>query len=319
MQERGVRPIWPNPALDDTQPTPPPPSSDDVETGPLSGEIGDPTNPAPRVPTGMTPTAGFPRPAPPPERTGYVPPRRPPSPPSRRSRSTGERLLRVFFFASLATVILFFFGFAAVITGYALIAAQLPPPEELIARQSVFVSSKIYDRNGDLLYEVIDPHGGRRTYVTLDRVSPHLINATIATEDADFRRHPGFDPIALLKMIRRNLQAGEIVSGASTITQQLARNLFLSPEERVQRTAWRKIKEIVLAFEITRRYPRDTILEIYLNENNYGNLAYGVQAAAELYFGVDAADLTLAQASFLAGLPQSPAMYDVFEIGRAHV
>lgn len=316
MQERGVRPIWPNPALDDTQPTPPPPSSDDVETGPLSGEIGDPTNPAPRVPTGMTPTAGFPRPAPPPERTGYVPPRRPPSPPSRRSRSTGERLLRVFFFASLATVILFFFGFAAVITGYALIAAQLPPPEELIARQSVFVSSKIYDRNGDLLYEVIDPHGGRRTYVTLDRVSPHLINATIATEDADFRRHPGFDPIALLKMIRRNLQAGEIVSGASTITQQLARNLFLSPEERVQRTAWRKIKEIVLAFEITRRYPRDTILEIYLNENNYGNLAYGVQAAAELYFGVDAADLTLAQASFLAGLPQSPAMYDVFGGGR---
>ncbi len=224
--------------------------------------------------------------------------------------------MRWFFLASLAIVVLFFLAFAAVITGYAVIAARLPPPEELINRQSVFVSSKIYDRNGALLYEVIDPQGGRRTHVALERISPYLQQATIATEDADFYRHPGFDPIAMLKMIRRNLVAGEIVSGGSTITQQLARNLLLSPEERVQRTAWRKIKEIVLAYEITRRYPRDTILEIYLNENNYGNLAYGVQAAAETYFGVDAADLTLGQASFLAGLPQSPATYDVFSGGR---
>ncbi|HIE39502.1 MAG TPA: PBP1A family penicillin-binding protein, partial [Anaerolineae bacterium] len=314
MKTRNIHPTWPNPTLDDTQPTPTP---DDVETGPLPGETGDPTNPAPRTPTGMTPTAGLPRPIPPPERTGYVPPVRPSSgPPPRRRRSIGDWLLRGFFLASLAAVVLFFILFAAVVTGYALIAAQLPPPEELIARQSVFVSSKIYDRNGDLLYEVVDPQGGRRTYVPLEHISPYLIQATIATEDADFYRHPGFDPIALLKMVRRNILAGEGVSGASTITQQVARNLLLSPEERFQRTVWRKIKEIVLAFEITRRYPRDQILEIYLNENNYGNLAYGVQAAAETYFGVNAADLTLAQASFLAGLPQSPATYDVFGGGR---
>ena len=211
---------------------------------------------------------------------------------------------------------MFFVLFAALVTGYALIAAQLPPPEELLARQSPFVSSKIYARDGSLLYEVMDPRGGRRVYVPLDRISPHLIQATIATEDADFYRHPGFDPVAMLKAIYRNLRAGETVSGASTITQQLARNLLLSPEERTQRTAWRKIKEVILAYEISRRYPRNTILEIYLNEIYYGNLAYGIEAAAETYFGVTAAELSLAQASFLAGLPQSPATYDVFAGGR---
>jgi len=311
-----MHPTWSDPAIEDTQPTPPPPSPDDVETGPLPWERGDPTDPHPRVPTGMTPTAGLPRPVPPPQRTGYVPPRRPPAPPSRRPRRTGAWLPRFFFFASLAVVLLFFVGFAAVVTGYAVIAAQLPPPEELITRQSNFVSSKIYDREGNLLYEIVDPQGGRRTYVPLERISPYLIQATIATEDADFYRHPGFDPIAILKAVYRNLSAGETVSGASTITQQLARNLLISPEERFERSYWRKIKEVILAFEITRRYPRDTILEIYLNEINYGSLAYGAEAAAETYFGVSAADLTLGQAAFLAGLPQSPATYDVFGGGR---
>ncbi len=221
-----------------------------------------------------------------------------------------------FFIVALVVFLLFFFAFAAVITGYALIAAQLPPPEELVARQSPFVSSKIYARDGSLLYEVVDPHGGRRTYVPLDRISPYLIQATIATEDADFYRHPGFDPVALLKTIYRNLRAGEIVSGGSTIPQQLVRALLLPPEERFQRSGWRKIKEIILAYEVTRRYPRNTILEIYLNEIYYGNLAYGIEAAAETYFGVTAAELSLAQASFLAGLPQSPATYDVFAGGR---
>jgi 1A family penicillin-binding protein len=235
---------------------------------------------------------------------------------SSNSEKGGGRILRAFFFAALAVVLIFFIGFSSIVTAYAVIAAQLPPPDELITRQSNFVSSKIYDQDGNLLYEVVDPHGGRRTYVTLDRISPYLLQATIATEDADFYRHPGFDPIAIMKAVWRNLQAGETVSGASTITQQLARNLLLSPEERVQQSVWRKIKEVVLAYEITRRYPRNTILEIYLNEINYGNLTYGVQAAAETYFQVDAADLTLAQASFLAGLPQSPTTYDVFGGGR---
>ncbi len=236
--------------------------------------------------------------------------------PAAPPRPRGNRLAWVFFIAAMVAFILSFALFAAVVTGYAIIAAQLPPPEELLARQSPFVSSRIYARDGSLLYEVMDPRGGRRVYVPLDRISPYLIQATIATEDADFYRHPGFDPIAMLKAIYRNLRAGETVSGASTIPQQLARNLLLSPEERTQRTAWRKIKEVILAYEIGRRYPRNTILEIYLNEIYYGNLAYGIEAAAETYFGVTAAELSLAQASFLAGLPQSPATYDVFAGGR---
>ena len=108
------------------------------------------------------------------------------------------------------------------------------------------------------------------------------------------------------------LPAGDTVSGASTITQQLARSLLFTPEERTQRTALRKIRETMLAAEITRRYTKDEILELYLNEIYYGNLAYGVEAAAQTYFNTTADKLTLAQASFLAGLPQAPSVYDVY-------
>ncbi|MBN1954163.1 MAG: transglycosylase domain-containing protein [Anaerolineae bacterium] len=291
---------------------------DDVETSPLPWERGEATDPSPRVATGMTPTVGLPRPIPPPQRASYVPGQVPsgePRQPRRAPSEQGSCAASAFFIAAVVIVVLFFLAFAAVVTGYAVIAAQLPPPEELINRQSSFFSSKIYDRNGILLYEVIDPQGGRRTYVTLDRISSHLVNATIATEDADFYSHPGFNPIAMLRAIYYALTEGEVVSGGSTITQQLAR-IILLPEERFERSGWRKVKEIILAYEITRRYPRTTILEIYLNEINYGSLAYGVQAASETYFGVDAADLTLGQASFLAGLPQSPFTYDVFSGGR---
>jgi penicillin-binding protein 1C len=179
-------------------------------------------------------------------------------------------------------------------------------------RASQFETTRILDRNGDLLYEVLDPNAGRRTYVPLSKISPDLVAATIATEDKDYYLHPGFDPWALIRALWQNYTSGVVVSGASTITQQLARNLLLSPEERSQRTYMRKAREIILAAEITRRYTKDEILELYLNENYYGNLAYGVEAAAETYFGKSADHLNLAEASFLAGLPQSPAVYDIY-------
>lgn len=212
----------------------------------------------------------------------------------------------------VVVVLLFFLALAGAFIGYVAIANQLPPPEELQARQTTFVSSKIFDREGYLLYEVTDPHGGRRTYVPLSEMSRYLIDATVATEDRDFWVHPGFDPIAIARAFYYNFSERRIVSGASTIPQQLARNVLLSPEERVQETAARKIREIVLATELSRTYPKETILEIYLNEIYYGSLAYGVEAAAETYFNTTVKDLTLAQASFLAGLPQSPATYDPF-------
>jgi penicillin-binding protein 1C len=301
-------------SLDDTQPTQPP-SPDDVETAELPGKLGEPTIAMPRVPTGATPTASLPRTVPPPQRPGYVPPRPAPSPgdvAGHEPRQWAGALIRAGFTVVVTVVLLFFLAVGAAVVGYITIANQLPSPGELRDRQTAFVSSKILDREGNLLYEVTDPQGGRRTKVALSEISRYLIDDTVATEDRDFWVHPGFDPIAILRAVYYNLSEQRIVSGASTIPQQLARNLFLTPEERVQQTYWRKIKEAVLAAELTRTYPKDEVLRIYLNEINYGNLAYGAQAAAETYFGVDAADLTLAQASFLAGLPQSPATYDPF-------
>jgi len=195
---------------------------------------------------------------------------------------------------------------------YFRIASDLPSVDHLRDYASQFETTRIYDSNGNLIYEIIDPNAGRRTYVTIDEISPYLIAATIATEDKDFYTNPGFDPWGILRALWQNYTSGRIVSGASTITQQLARTFLLSPEERMQISTRRKAREIVLAAEITRKYNKDEILELYLNENNYGNLAYGIEAAAETYFNTTADQLDLAQASFLAGLPQAPATYDIF-------
>ena len=125
---------------------------------------------------------------------------------------------------------------------------------------------------------------------------PYVLAATIATEDKNFYSNPGFDPFGIVRAMLQNYTSGETVSGASTITQQLARALLLHPEERGQVTVQRKAREIVLAAEITRKYSKDDILELYLNEIFYGNLAYGIEAAAETYFNTTADQLNLAQA-----------------------
>ena len=195
---------------------------------------------------------------------------------------------------------------------YFRIASELPSVDNLRQYASQFETTRIYDRNGNLIYEILDPNAGRRTYTPLDNISPYVIAATIAVEDKDFYTNPGFDPLAIIRALWQNYTSGEVVSGASTITQQLARTLLLSPEERSQVTTRRKAREIVLASEITRKYSKDEILELYLNEIYYGNLAYGIEAAAETYFNTTADQLNLAQATFLAGLPQAPAVYDIF-------
>lgn len=273
-------------------------------------------------PSQSAPSAGQQRPVP--QRTGYVAPSSRPaaSPvlqprpvrdvPHVRRRNISGCLMRGFFASLLILVVLFFAGVAVAAVGYVYIGQQLPPANELWGRQTEWVSSRIYDRNGQLLWELLDPQGGRRTRVTVDHVSQYVIDATIATEDETFYEHRGFSPFAIARAIYQNVRAREIVSGFSTITQQVARNLLLSPEERSQETIGRKVKEVILATEIERRYEKDQILEIYLNENNYGNLAYGIEAAAQTYFQKSARDLNLAEASLLAGLPQSPALHDPF-------
>lgn len=195
---------------------------------------------------------------------------------------------------------------------YNKIAASLPDIEDLRDQAAHFETTRILDREGNELYEILDPTAGRRTYVPLKDISPNLVAATVATEDSHFYSHPGYDAFAIMRAFWQNLTSDEIVSGASTITQQLTRMLILSPEESARKTYSRKLREAILAAEVTRRYTKDEILELYLNELNFGNLAYGVEAAAETYFGASAKNLNLAQASFLAGIPQLPAVYDIY-------
>ncbi|MBI3362019.1 MAG: transglycosylase domain-containing protein, partial [Chloroflexi bacterium] len=197
---------------------------------------------------------------------------------------------------------------------YIAIARTLPPTAADLFNQAAaqFQTTRIYDRSGRVLYELLDPHAGRRTVVPVAKISPYLIAATIATEDRNFYTDPGFDPKAIVRALLQNTQEGETVSGASTITQQLVRALLLSPEERAQRTYDRKIREVVFAAEINRLYEKDEILELYLNEIYYGNLAYGIEAASETYFKKPADDLTLGEAALLAGLPQAPSVYDPY-------
>jgi len=198
-------------------------------------------------------------------------------------------------------------AFAAVMGIYAYYARDLPDPSGLAHRQ-LFQTARIYDRNNKLLQEINDPAGGRRILVPLSQVPEALKDATIAAEDASFYENPGFDVRAVIRATYQWVRSGAPQSGASTITQQLVKNTLLGPEQ----TAERKIKEAFLAMELTRRYSKDQILEMYVNEIFYGNRAYGIEAAAETYFGKPAKELNLAQASLLAGLPQAPSYYDPY-------
>jgi penicillin-binding protein 1C len=255
-----------------------------------------------------------------PQRAAYPPQQPPrmaqsniPSKPRNGRSSWGcfVRMLVILMFVVTVVVVL---GSAFAIYQYFSIASTLPSVDDLRNRASQFETTRILDRNGNVLYEIIDPSAGRRTYVPLDRISPYLISATLATEDKEFYNHPGFDVLALIRSLWQNYTIGEIYTGpgASTITQQLARMLLLSPTERNQRTVARKAREIVLSAEITRRYTKEEILELYLNEIFYGNMSYGIQAAAETYFSTTAGKLTLGQSAFLAGLPQAPSVYDIY-------
>ncbi len=179
---------------------------------------------------------------------------------------------------------------------------------EALAEYQSFESSVIYDRNGNKLYEVIGE--GRRTPISLDQVPQHMIQATIALEDDTFYRNRGIDVPSIVRAGWQYVRYGYIVSGGSTITQQLIRNVLFTDEYKYEQSLNRKLDEALLAVILTQRMSKDEILELYLNEIPYGNLAYGVEAAAQTYFGKSAAELTLGEAALLAGLPQAPANLD---------
>lgn len=174
----------------------------------------------------------------------------------------------------------------------------------------IFESSVIYDRKGRVLAEIFDE--GRRVWTPLSQISPTLIQAVIATEDATFYTNRGVDRRRVVAALVQNLANPERLSGASTITMQLARNLFMPPAERFQPTLERKVNEVLLAQELTELFTKDEILEMYLNLVYFGHRAYGPEAAARTYFGKSALALSMAEATLLAGLPQQPARLDPF-------
>lgn len=184
---------------------------------------------------------------------------------------------------------------------YHQLTADLPPVAELEQYQPSLIT-RVYDRYGELIADFFIE---RRILVPLADIPLHVRQATIASEDKRFYLHGGVDVIGIARAAWANFQAGGTREGASTITQQVARTLFLNRD----RTLARKIREAILARRIEQRYSKDQILEIYLNQIFYGHNAYGIEAAAQLYFGKPAKDLTLSEGALLAGLPPAPNSY----------
>ncbi|MGA2192358.1 MAG: PBP1A family penicillin-binding protein [Nitrospirota bacterium] len=166
-------------------------------------------------------------------------------------------------------------------------------------------TTRVFSEEGELLGEF---YMENRTPVQISQVPPKVINAFLAVEDPRFYRHSGIDITGIFRAMYKDIEAGRLVQGGSSITQQLAKMLFLEPEKSFSR----KFKEAVLALEIERRYSKDEILALYLNQVYLGSGAYGIEAAARTYFGKDVSQLTLAEGAMLAGLPAAPTRYSPF-------
>ncbi|MCJ7577125.1 MAG: transglycosylase domain-containing protein, partial [candidate division Zixibacteria bacterium] len=164
------------------------------------------------------------------------------------------------------------------------------------------LTTKIYSVDGKVIKEF---YTERRTQVPLDRMPPNLINALLASEDRRFYKHWGVNLLSMCRAVWVSFWSGEQIKATSTITQQLARTLFLTPE----RTISRKIKEVLTAIKIERTYSKEEILEMYLNQCYFGKGAYGVQAAAQLYFSKNVEDLSISECAILIGIPKNPSRY----------
>lgn len=193
------------------------------------------------------------------------------------------------------------------LTGYVLVVAKNLPDPRLFEQRQINQSTKIYDRTGKiLLYEI---HGEeKRTVIPFDEIPNHVKQATLVIEDSQFYNHSAFDWRSIIRAMAINLSRGKILQGGSTITQQLAKNAFLTPE----RTLRRKIKELILSFQLEKKYSKDEIFELYLNQIPYGSNTYGIESAAQTFFSKHAEDLTLAESALLASLPKAPSYYSPY-------
>ena len=210
----------------------------------------------------------------------------------------GLRLACYFFLISL----ILFIGLAG---GYTYWIVSTLPDIDLLNSYSPYKSSKLYTYDNILLTEL---YVQRRTLVPLSRVPEHVKKAFIATEDTSYFEHSGIDPIRIMGALYADIRAGEYKQGGSTITQQVAKMIFLKPEK----TIIRKTREIAIALQLDRKFTKNQILEFYLNQAYFGSRAYGIQTAAEAYFGKEVDHLTLEEGAMLAGLLKAPSTYSPF-------
>ncbi|MFH1886725.1 MAG: penicillin-binding protein 1A [Pseudomonadota bacterium] len=219
----------------------------------------------------------------------------------KKKRSLFARVARLFFLLAFTSLVA---GISAGGGLYLYFSRDLPRIASLKDYRPPVVTT-VYSADGRIIGEFFKE---RRVVKGLDRMSPTLISAFVATEDSRFYRHKGLDFLGILRAMIKNIQAGGIVQGGSTITQQVTKTFFLSPE----RSYTRKIREAILARRIDSGFTKDEILFLYLNQIYLGHGAYGVEAASQAYFGKSAADLSLAECAMLAGLPQAPSRYSPF-------
>jgi penicillin-binding protein 1A len=220
-----------------------------------------------------------------------------------RVRSAGRRrtFWRWFRIVGLAVLVL---GTGYVVLTLHNLSKLLPDPD--LADYVSPEATVLYDRKGDVIAKL---YVENREFAPLKKVPEFLVEGTVAIEDRRFYRHQGIDFRGLARAAWHDLLARRVVEGGSTITQQLARNIYLSRKKSVGR----KVQEAILAIQIERRYSKDEIMQLYLNEVYYGSRAYGAQAAARVYFDKDIADLTLPECALLAGLPKRPSDYSPYE------
>jgi len=213
-------------------------------------------------------------------------------------------LLKLIKWSGMLLAILFCLLMIAGAAYYYQISKDLPEISSLRDYHPPVITT-VYSDNGRKIAEF---YKFRRVILPLSEIPEQLINAFVDAEDARFFQHTGIDIISVVRAFMKNITAGEIVQGGSTITQQVAKSFFLSSE----RTYTRKIREAILSYRIEKRFSKEDILFLYLNQIYLGHGAYGVQAAAENYFGKTVGELTLAECALLAGLPQAPSRYSPF-------
>lgn len=222
----------------------------------------------------------------------------------RSRREDGGNLKIIFKYSILAAVILFLSGVLTSVIVYFYLSKDLPKISSLTDYHPSIITEIYSDDNR----KIAELYHERRVVVPLSEMPAMLIEAFIASEDARFYKHQGVDFLSIVRAFIKNLEAGEIVQGGSTITQQVTKSFFLTPE----RSYNRKIKEAILAYRIDKTFSKQEILYLYLNQIYLGHAAYGVEAASENYFGKSAKELSLAECAVLAGLPQAPSRYSPF-------